>query len=747
MFPRKTSIATITVLSFVAVATVLMGALGTINYSLSEKRQLRQLQGELDVAADQVAAGLASPVWNFDRQQVERVVESVMRNRVVLAVRVDANGERTAWGRDARWSPFPLRAENEPEGTSFRDREIRFAGKPIGSVRLWVTSAFLEDELRIIRRDIVSLVVLADLILVLGSYLILRRYVINPIRELERYAQAVSTGGSGSPPSGEAGFQGEIESLRVSIERMVGLLEQRYAALEASQLKIRGIFDLSFGLVGLLSPEGNLLEANRTALDFAGVKWEDVAGAPFWETPWWSHSAEAQGRIRDAVERARRGELVLLETTVRSGDGSVRALDFSLKPVKDGEGRVKMLIPEGRDVTARKSAEEERDRMREQLLHSQKMEGMGVLAGGVAHDFNNLLTVILGHSVRLLNRSAPDSNERAVLQQVVEAGGRAADLTKSLLAFSRKQVMDQKVADLNAIVGNLEKLLARLVGEDVSLHFSPYPGELPVHVDSGQIDQVLVNLAANARDAMPGGGTLNVSTEAVLMDAAFVGSHGFGAPGKYALLSVSDSGTGMDEETRQRAFEPFFTTKEQGRGTGLGLSIVYGIVKQHAGYLDIRSAPGNGTSMDVYLPLTGLRSEPSAPADERPVPGGAETVLVAEDDPGVRMFVTEVLRDFGYDVLPAADGLEAVETFRSRPGGIDLVVMDLIMPRLNGRAACAEIRASAPDARVLFTTGYAAEIIRSRGELEEGMELLMKPIAATDLLRKVREMLDRKKPA
>ncbi|WP_129128258.1 response regulator [Geomonas oryzae] len=380
----------------------------------------------------------------------------------------------------------------------------------------------------------------------------------------------------------------------------------------------------------------------------------------------------------------------------------------------------------------------ERHQMEEQLRQSQKMEAVGQLAGGVAHDFNNVLTVIAGYA-NILKMDLPDDSQHLELvEQIAVASERAAQLTRGLLAFSRKQAMAPQQTDVGEIVHRVEQFLVRVIGEDIQLKTELLPERLPVFVDLGQIEQVLINLAANARDAMPRGGTFTIATG--LQEA---GAGPAGAAGAQAVIIVSDTGKGMDEETRNRIFEPFFTTKEVGKGTGLGMAIVYGIIQQHKGSIRVSSTPGHGTTFTIELPL--VRVETSLGEDRvMPLepPSGTETILVAEDDPSVRNLVEMVLTKHGYQVILADDGQEVVDRFAVHQNGIGLVLMDIIMPRKNGIDAFDEIRKVRPDAKVLFTSGYTADFIQSRG-MQEGVELIMKPVQPLELLRRVREVLER----
>jgi len=434
-----------------------------------------------------------------------------------------------------------------------------------------------------------------------------------------------------------------------------------------------------------------------------------------------------------------RGELVEIpEEVVKTGSGEERILHTKKIPLFDNQGKARYLLGISEDITERKQLEGK-------LLQSQKMEAIGQLAGGVAHDFNNILMVIMGYGSILKNDGALDPRQREHVDHILDAADKAAQLTSGLLAFSRKQVMKARTVNLNDVILHVEKFLSRIIGEDVRLKSVLNDSDLLVHIDSGQIEQVLINLATNARDAMPKGGSLTIETSVHQIDELFVQANGFGEPGAYAIISVSDTGIGMDEETRRKIFEPFFTTKELGKGTGLGMSIVYGIIKQHNGFINVYSEPQLGTTFRIYLPLSAssaLAHEESESA--APPPGGTETILIVEDEPAVRLLLEKILTGFGYRVILAENGREAAEKFAAGRGEIKLVLMDMIMPGMSGKDACDAIREIDPGAKVLYTSGYTMDIMKTRDVLEEGTELLMKPVRPLELLRKVREMIDRR---
>jgi len=407
----------------------------------------------------------------------------------------------------------------------------------------------------------------------------------------------------------------------------------------------------------------------------------------------------------------------------------------TISPIRNGAGAISHYMAFMESIGERKKLEE-------QLRQAQKMEAVGQLAGGVAHDFNNILTVILGFGQMLQHSLPPDDPKREQMEQILDAGDRATHLTRSLLAFSRKQVMVMQQVELNELTRKHAKFLVRIIGEDVSLKTSFSKEPLLVMADSGQLEQVLMNLATNARDAMPGGGELTIKIESVTLDKEFHRQYGYGMPGRYALVTVTDTGTGMDAETQQKIFEPFFTTKLPGRGTGLGLSIVYGIIKQHGGYITIFSQRGFGTTFSIYLPLVAAKVQSSEKPQSFIPKGGSETILVVEDDPAVGRLVESVLKRYGYQVLLAASGDEALELHESGAQEIRLALLDVIMPRMNGKELYESLRRRSPQLKVLFLSGYTADLIQDKGIFIDGVDIIKKPAKPIELARKVRDMLD-----
>jgi PAS domain S-box-containing protein len=410
----------------------------------------------------------------------------------------------------------------------------------------------------------------------------------------------------------------------------------------------------------------------------------------------------------------------------------------AISPLRNSDGVITHYLGIKEDITEQK-------KVRQQLLQSQKIEAIGQLTGGLAHDFNNLLSVIGGYANMLEMRMPPDDKGQPMLQQILRATEKAGNLTHSLLAFSRKQIMKTENINLNTLIFQFGTFIKRVIGEDIVFSSTMRDAALYVHADSGQIEQVLINLATNARDAMPDGGLLSMETGWLTIDDEYIHCHGYGTPGNYAMLSVTDTGIGMDESTSRMIFEPFFTTKEVGKGTGLGMAMVYGIIKQHNGFITVYSEKGHGTVFRIYLPLVEEQSKKgeTTSSEQPPAPVGCESILVVEDDQAVQQLLKEILATAGYEILLAGDGKEALQLYADNHARIQLVVMDMVMPVMGGRDAYREMQKIKADVRVLFCSGYSLDMLQKKGDLGDQAECILKPVLPRQLLKKVREVLDR----
>ncbi|MDD5168759.1 MAG: PAS domain S-box protein [Syntrophales bacterium] len=506
------------------------------------------------------------------------------------------------------------------------------------------------------------------------------------------------------------------------------------AALRESEAKYRMVVESS--LVGVYILQDGLMR-------FANKRWCEMYGY---------EPEEVIDRLNplDAVHPDDR-RLVQENIRKRLAD-EVDYIDYEFRALRKDGGVITVRVLgggityRGRPAVTGTVIDVSRERALEsRLLQAQKMEAIGTLAGGVAHDFNNILTSLMGYASLLQMEMDNTDYRRSHVEHILSASKKAASLTQKLLAFSRQQPVSTRPVNLNDIIRSTEKLLRRLLTEDITLSTNLCQEEIVIMSDATQVDQILFNLATNARDAMPGGGNLVIETQAVILDKDFFRVHGTGRPGRYALLSVSDTGSGMDESIRMKMFDPFFTTKAVNKGTGLGLSTVYGIVKQHDGHIVAYSKPQAGTTIHIYIPVAdgAVSPEVEKPMTEA-VPGGKETILLAEDNETVRNLVKNILMRYGYTVIEAGDGQEAIDKFKAVGAGkIDLLLFDSVMPKMNGRVVYDELAKMAPKIKVLFMSGYTRDIVLDKGIEERRFAFVSKPVTPMQLLAKVREVLDK----
>ncbi|MBA4389915.1 MAG: hypothetical protein C0399_03145 [Syntrophus sp. (in: bacteria)] len=518
----------------------------------------------------------------------------------------------------------------------------------------------------------------------------------------------------------------------LAIERDITTRKHAEEEITREREKLKTLSDNApFGMV-LINKEGHFTYINRKFTELFGYELPDIPDGRTWCRKAYPNAVYRHTVIsawREDLRDDRPGERKPNVFTVTCKDGTQKIVHFIFSVLITGDS---LMTCE--NITELRQLEN-------QLRQSQKMESIGTLAGGIAHDFNNILTVMTGYAALLKMKLDKSSSLRSYVDQVLLASQKAADLTQSLLAFSRQQPVNLVPVNMNHTVKVAEKLLRRLLTENIEFRTSLADDDTIVMADKSQMDQILFNLVANARDAMPKGGTLTIETAITTINKSFIKIHGFGEPGKYVQINISDTGTGMDEITRQKIFDPFFTTKEVGKGTGLGLATVYGIVKQHNGYITVESTLNQGTTFHIYLPAVKMMVDQQHDTTT-PSTTGNETILIAEDDAEVRHFMREALKGHGYTVREATDGEDVVERFKEYRD-IDLIVIDSVMPKKNGWEAYEEIHRIDPHIKVLFTSGYTKDIFLDKGIEEKGFDFIAKPLLLDDLLWKVREILDR----
>ncbi len=517
-------------------------------------------------------------------------------------------------------------------------------------------------------------------------------------------------------------------------------IREKRIKLRDKEAMFRVLFEQSPNSLVLLDAKtGKILHFNGNACTTLGYTWDEFKNLEMSDI----EAADAENKFSERMDNIIARGYDSFETKYVKKDGSILNILFKAKIffLKEKSFIHSVWI----DITERKLAEEQQKKLETQLNQARKMESIGVLAGGVAHDFNNILSIIMGNAQLARMDAGDDKNLKRHLDDILEAGQRGADLTRQLLTFSRKQIISPKIINLNKALETTKKMLGRLIGEDIELVISNDPELWPVLMDPGQVDQIIINVAVNARDAMPRGGKIIFETANKVLDRKYFEVRNLNPePGRYVLLRIKDSGIGMTRETVQHIFDPFFTTKEKGRGTGLGLSTVYGIVKQNKGFIWVDTKPGIGTSFEIYLPASETQRDKNETAtnsmnqsDYEPY----ETILIAEDDIGLLKIAERILKSKGYTILSAHNGEDALKIAEQYPHSIHLLLSDVVMPKLNGNELAKKIKSLYPEIRVIFMSGYTNDIIDNHGVLKPGLKFIEKPFLSEDLERIVREVL------
>jgi two-component system, cell cycle sensor histidine kinase and response regulator CckA len=533
------------------------------------------------------------------------------------------------------------------------------------------------------------------------------------------------------------------ESRTLSAADTTGTVTARLQlALSESEERFRATFEQAAVGVAHVAPDGRWLEVNERLCAIVGYTREELLARTFQDI---TYAADLDADL-EFVRQILRGEISTysMEKRYIQKSGALVWIELTVSLVRDAAHAPKYFIAVIQDISDRKHAEAKLSETSAQLRQSQKMEAIGRLAAGIAHDFNNLLSVVLGYAGLLVEKHA-HADWVDDLLEIQRAGERGAGLTHQLLAFSRQQILAPRTLDLNEIVNELDGMLRRLIGENIDLRTELSQRACFASVDAGQIQQVLVNLIVNSRDAMPRGGKLTIATKRTLIDVDHPAFQYGLAPGAYVSIEVRDTGTGMSQEVRDRVFEPFFTTKEQGKGTGLGLSTAFGIVKQHRGHISFESEAGRGTTFRIYLPLSEAGAASEDPTDARPLPSGTETILLVEDDEAVRKVASSILARAGYKVLAAANAAEAIALSDAHPGLIHVLVTDIVLPNMSGPELGTKLAASRPDMAILYISGYSDESMR-HGALDLGLAFLEKPLTPAALTQRVRQALSHTLP-
>jgi PAS domain S-box-containing protein len=712
---------------------------------------LRAKTQDLSAAAKMVGSNSTAALSFGDAKSAKEVLSALQAKQNVINAciyskdgRVFASYSRDAAHRDFSPPPAQAQATAIVKNNMVLFQPITLNGKSIGTI--FIEADLTDLDARFTRfLEIDFLVLLASLAVAFLLSTRLQRVISGPIRELADTALSVSSRENYSIRARKRG-EDEIGLLIHQFNSMLDRIQEGDTALQEAHNELENrVAERTSYLNALIenSPLAIMVLDSGQKVQLCNPAFENL------------FQCVPQEEIGKPVSSLFPNEKILPEASAASGaisheapasvttrrkrkDGSYVDVELHLVPLTVN-GRVLGSLGIYQDVTERRVLER-------QLRMAQKMEAVGRLSGGIAHDFNNLLGVIIGY-IQLIKRNlTPEERSHEYAEEIEKASQRAVSLTRQLLAFSRQQVLEPLILNLNTLVTEMEKMLPRLIGEDIHLNLMLDPAIGQVKADPGQIEQVVMNLAVNARDAMPDGGKLTIQTANVDLDLAFAREHPGSVPGQYIMLAVTDTGTGMDPETQAQIFEPFYTTKGRDKGTGLGLATVYGVVKQSSGYIAVESEKGKGSLFKIYLP----RSEQpvAAPSKSAGAPltiRGTETILLVEDAEPLRKLAQMFLRDNGYQVLTAADGAEALETAAQHPGPIHLLLTDVVMPGINGRVLAERLAPRYPAMKVLYMSGYTDSFIAGHGVLEAGTHLLHKPFTGEVLVRKVRELLDASK--
>ena len=754
------------VLAIVATSAVAVVLTSTVLLWHEMRTERREEDEEIAALVRHVTGRVARPLADGDARGVRDALSVLQASKEVTAgVLFDAGGARRAdLAHRGPWvdrSERPLRdglvrAPGQLEIT----HPVEWNGRRVGTLSVRASVDELGERL-LTHAPWLGFVLLATTLLAFGVDAALLRRTRRPMLALAETARAVAERGDLALRAPEAPGE-ELRALTADFNAMLARFEQQDRELREAHDELGDEGGRIVGLLGVAHDVTRRRETEarvrllRAALEAtvdsvviadarARIEW---VNAGFTRLTGFTADETVGRRVtrlasahqvapypEDFWSTLREGRVWKGEMTRGRKDGSRYHEELTVTPVRDDAGRVAHFVGIQRDVS-------ERRRLEAQVRQATKMEAVGRLAGGVAHDFNNLLSVIRGHGELGLREMDPGSPGRVRIEGILDATGRAAALTRQLLAFSRRQVMEPRVLDLNDVVRGVERLLRPLVGEDIEMKLELRGSLGRVRADPNQVDQVLMNLAANARDAMPSGGRLTLETDEVVLDEGFCREHAGARPGPFVALRVSDTGTGIDPDVIGHLFEPFFTTKELGRGTGLGLATVYGIVKQSDGYVSVDSVPGRGTTVTVYLPRVedeaGPVPRPAKPIDDAPAEA---TVLLVEDEDCLRPLAAELLESRGFRVLAAGSGKEALALAHAHQHEVQLLLTDVVMPGMSGPQLASTLRQTHPGMRVLYMSGYLADAIARHGALEEGTLLLHKPFSSAELCEKVLEAL------
>jgi two-component system cell cycle sensor histidine kinase/response regulator CckA len=715
-----------------------------VQKSLKKANQISCLSSAVSLARQIRAPLITKNIYSIH----DNFQETVEQNLFYSAALLDSDGKvlmhsdllevgkiyDDAQSKQALRTEQPIFSENSLSADGVTADEvfvpIVVAGIRLGTLRLWHSQEEIEKAIGDARKGIVLVGIVATLAsLLLANFL--AGIISRPIRHLTEATKRVARGDLS--PSVDLNKGDELGVLAHSFNAMTRELQRTTVSCDY----LNNIFNSASDAIRTINLDYAIVMNNRSMTDFLNIEHEKLQGGKCYQFI----SADICNSDECVLRRVAKGEkIVQIETEIELYEGRKKHVRLTATPLMNND-RVVGVIESFQDISEQKVAEKESLNLQNQLLQAQKMESVGRLAGGVAHDFNNILSVIMGYTELTLLTVPKDNPLSEKLQIINDAAQKAAALVRQLLAFSRKQVLEMTVLNLNEIIGNMMKILSRVIGEDIKLEVSLPDSSRKIYGDQSQLVQVLMNLAVNARDAMPNGGKLVIETADVDLDDNYSQLFNYVLPGPYILLSVSDNGIGMSREVMKKIFEPFFTTKGPETGTGLGLSTVYGTIKQHGGHIHVYSEPDLGTTFKIYLPATDKDNTAVIPTDTWQARRGGETILIAEDEDAIRQLLKDILSPLGYQIFMAANGREALELYTTIAGKIDVLLTDVMMPEMDGKELAQRIAELSPETKIIFMSGYPQSIIMKHDSVLEHPYFLQKPITPSALSAKLREVL------